>query len=364
MNKHLSLFSIIGGGLILLLGIGFWYQVTHGAVVWQAQQAPLPTPVGSTPIPTAAHDNLPYERAGEPRNGLLVTPQPDEQVQVGAVQAITPTMSPTVEPSVVRRVEHTNGSMLLVESPHRGDPIELGNDQGETKRWLTTETEDYLFWSYFPCTGCAATELQSGLYAYIWEDGTNITITLNDNNAQWYPEIDGDWLVYVVFQTFTTPSKAHLHAYNFSTGEDVLLGGIVLPGGIRPEELYDIHENKITWLGTSADDLDASMRSFYVYDIATGTTTQLTPPPGTDFRLGVSFSDGILVWHEQKSPTWWGYDTTQDAVFTIPLVPPGWASVPALVEEPVKVRDGHLYWALLSNDEVHHFTAPIVRNEQ
>lgn len=87
-------------------------------------------------------------------------------------------------------------------------------------------------------------------------------------------------------------------------------------------------------------------------------TAQVVPtPPWTGFPINVSVSNHVVVWLDSYYK---GYDLQQQALFTIPLVPPGWENLAISGIEPVTVTNEHISWGLILGNKVHRFTASLV----
>jgi hypothetical protein len=235
---------------------------------------------------------------------------------------------------------------LFVHDAETGHEVRLGDDAGGAL--FETMTSEYVIWRY-QWDGRTETTRKSGLYAYILEAGEEITIAQQPDKDPWYPKIDNQWVLY-------TDAKeagiyfAKLRVHNITTGEDFLLTEGV-PYNRPNRNYYAISGNWIAWV-------DGSW-AVRIYDLKSRASRTLAVPKPQLLTGDVSISENIVVWWDRF---WHGCDLQQNALFTIPTVPPGWENISVKPASPVTVKDDRLYWALSVNDEVYRFTAPIIRN--
>jgi len=326
-----------------------------------AQDAHLiPTPEGAIPVPLC--DEPTWVVGEQEVCRFLVTPLPEEKVRVGAITEFVPPVEsqqqsrytiqedippwePAIEPGQVTPVKK-----LFVHDAETGQEIRLGDDAGDTL--FEAITNQYVIWRY-QWNGLGETTRETGLYAYVLETGEEITIAQYPDQPA-YPEIDGPWLIYVK----TLGARDYfidLYAYNLDTGESFLVGDEVpynRPFNNRPSsDYYAISNDKITWI-------DGSW-AVNIYDLTARTKRTLNISDVKSSAVSVSVSGNTVVWWDRF---WHGYDLQQDALFTIPTVPPGWENISVQPANPVTIKNDQLYWALSVNGEVYRFTAPIIRN--
>ncbi|MDY7080399.1 MAG: hypothetical protein SXV54_26260 [Chloroflexota bacterium] len=317
----------------------------------------IPTPEGAIPMPSC---DEPTWIVGEQEVcRFLVTPLPDEKVRVGTSTQVAPSVEsqqqsrytiredippwqPVTEPGQIIPVKK-----LFVHNTETGQDIRLGDDAGHAL--FRIMTSEYVIWRY-QWNGRSETSRKTGLYVYVLETGEEIVVARQPDADPWYPEIDGQWVLYVDGQNASKHFSLYVH--NLATGEDFLLGNQVPHYGVTPSDYYAINGNQIAWIETEGG------WTVHIYDLATR-TMRLLDVPNTSSPGNPSISESIVVWFDKF---WRGYDLEQDVLFTIPTVPPGWENISVQPASPVTVKDNQLYWALEVNDEVYRFTAPIIRN--
>jgi len=318
----------------------------------------IPTPEGAIPVPPC---DEPTWIVGEQEVcRFLVTSLPDEKVRVGAVTEFVlpaesqqqtrytvrediPPWEPVTEPEQVIPVKK-----LFIQDNVTGQEVRLGDNAGDAL--FETMTSQYVIWRY-QWNGWTETTRMTGLYAYVLERGEEIVVAQQPDADPWYPEIDGQLVLYVDGRN-ASMYFINLRIHNLATGEDLLVGNKVPYYGRPASDYYATGGGKIAWV---ENDGGWTVR---VYDLATHTAQTLSVP-NTSSPENIGISDGIVVWWDKF---WRGYDLQQDALFTIPTVPPGWENISVQPANPVTVKDDRLYWALSVNGEVYRFTAPVIRN--
>ncbi len=328
-----------------------------------AQDAHLiPTPEGAISVPPC--DEPTWVIGEQEVCRFLVTPQPNEKVCVGAVTEFVPPVEsqkqsrytvredippwePATEPGQITSVKK-----LFVHDAEAGQEIRLGDDAGDAS--FQTMTSEYVIWRY-QWDGRTETTRKTGLYAYVLESGEEVVIAKEPDIAPWDPKLDNQWVLYTDAKN-NSVYFAKLRVHNITTGEDFLLAGEI-PYNRPGRNCYAISDNHIAWIEVQTGEDPKWM--IRVYDLEARATHA---PNVLDIRSSagdISISGDIVVWWDGF---WHGYDLQQDALFTIPTVPPGWENISVQPASPVTVKDDRLYWALSVNDEVYRFTAPIIRN--
>ena len=316
----------------------------------------IPTPEGAIVVPPC---DEPTWIVGEQQVcRFLVTPLPDEKVRTGTITEFVPSERRqshyTVMEDIPNQVLEPGQSIrdipvrrLYVQDTVTGQQVRLGDDAGDT--FFQVMTDQYVIWRY-QWNGWAETTTKTGLYAYVLEIGEELIIARKPDYAPLYPEIDGQWVLYTDAKN-NNVYFAELRVHNLATGEDFLVGSNV-PYYSRPSsDYYAINDGKIAWV---ENDGGWTVR---VYDLATR-TTRILDVPNTSSPVNLDISDGIVVWFDKF---WRGYDLEQDALFTIPTVPPGWENISVQPASPVTVENNQLYWSLEVGDKVYRFAAPIIR---
>jgi hypothetical protein len=335
------------------------------ALDWSSQ-SPIPTPRGVTPVPFS--DQPTWVIGGQKVWRLLVTPLPDEKVRVGVMSMLPSSRSPesdrhtpryTIIKDTSPRLGHTEPSnvkvkKLFVQDAQTGQEIRLGDDRGDAI--FEKMTQDYVIWRYQWHGRSETVGFKTGLYAYVLKTGKEIIIAQQPERYPLYPKIDGHWVLYTDAEN-AKKYFANLRVHNLATGEDFLVGNDVPYNQMfdnRPSsDYYAIRDGKIAWVEVHGKWM------IRVYDLMTRTERTLNVPD-VQSPADFSISGDIVIWWDMF---WKGYDLGQDALFTIPTVPPGWENVPAQSYVPMKVRDEQLYWSLTVSDRVYRFTAPILRDE-
>lgn len=349
MVKRISIFWLIGLGLLSIITI---FRLTRPAITQPlgAHEQFIPTPAGAMPRPPQPTHP---DGTETPIHSLFAaTPAPDEQVSLANIIEVVPTPTPTHPYRAVTTLQAPGTlATLVVRNEATGQAIRLGNDQGNTN--LEGMSERYIIWRYYPCTGCAISNVQAGLYAYDVTNGNQYVIS-QEPQGQWYAELDGDWVIYLVYTAPGSDEFATLRAHNLATGEDFLVADhIALHSGFLPSSSYALQGDKIAWLDVSTTNL----LSLHVYDLTSRTAQVVPTPPWTGFPTNVSVSNHVVVWLDGYYK---GYDLRQQALFTIPIVPPGWENLAISGVEPVTVANEHISWGLILGNKVHRFTASLV----
>ncbi len=331
-------------------------------------QHSIPTPNGVTPVllPTQPAQVIGRQEV----RGLFVTPLPDEKIQVGMVSQIATlptndfqqtqyTIRAEIPPrqTYEERPEQIEVKKLFLQDIQSGQEIHLGDDNGHTL--LEARSNRYIIWRYQRHGFSDAITLKTGLYAFDLETGEDIVIA-QEPSYPVDPVISGQWVLYTDPEIGRS-NFANLRVHNLVTGEDLLIGNNVPYNqdfNNRPSsDYYAISDESIVWVDVETGEIQATWM-IRVYDLANGTTRALEVP-NTISPEALSISGGIVVWWDRF---WRGYDLQQDAVFTIPVIPPGWGNVPVQPGGPVTIKDNNLYWSLKVDDQVYHFTAPVIRN--
>jgi hypothetical protein len=336
--RHAGILCILVNGMIWLTACAPLSLAASGEALPSkaaiAQADPTSAPAPTTP------DGMP--------NGV-VTLMPDEKVVVSNVSQLSSEASPPSRYSIESQPitgKPTHWRALYLVDSSNGNKVRLGNDSGTAI--YGAMSDEYFLW-FFLCDLCQ--DVKSGLHAYSLRTGKDAWIADNVSSSLGSVKIAGDWVTYI---SITGEYTADLYAHNLATNEIDFVAKDVLRysmNGIFSE----VNEAKIAWV---AIDLNAQKASLKVYDLATHTVQNLeTPTQSLSLARDLSVSNQIVVW---RNETWWGYDLTQDALFTIPVVPPGWENVPVEKVGPVTVKANQLYWSLEVNGQTHSFTALVV----
>jgi hypothetical protein len=360
MNK--KLLSLYFASLSALVIGSFSLTACAPSVIAEGQLKPTQpaATLVSYPGPTLNNDlQLTVTPAPEQKGKIFVTPLPNEQVELGNVLEIQPTPTPSAGYSI--RNERTNDSYrLFVRDNRTGKEVRFGD--GDESAIFEAMIEGYIFWVK-GCGVCDEASLsKKGLYAYNPATGEQFLVT---HEPTFLIEGAGAWIIYVNY-TSTDKYLARLHAHNLLTQEDLLLSSKVpnLMGWLS-SDFYAINENQIAWVEL---DLATSKTAIQAYNLSTHTMRMLKLPEVVKpllLNFGVepvylSVSDELVVW---RDGFWQGYDLKRDALFTIPIVPPGWENVPFDVSR-VTAHGGFVNWFLTMDGERHYFTAPIVPKGQ
>jgi hypothetical protein len=304
-------------------------------------------PPPATVVPTAPPP-LPTEADGSSNYSAFATPSPDETVGITGISEVAPETGPASRYSV--EDETINGkpshwrALYLIDSV-TGNRVRLGDNNGSASYGLLSD--DYMLW-FFLCDSCPS----EGLHAYSLRTGEDVLVAEDAYALLGSVKIAGNWVVYV-----TSPDSqlrtAQLHAYNLQTGMALLVTNNVHYRAPEIANYFTINENKVAW---AAVDLTIFKQSVNVYDLQTQTAQTLVVEEKSDPRY-LSVSRSVVVWWDGF---WRGYDLTHDALFTIPVVPPGWNVDSIRGAGPVTVRGRQIFWVLDVNGQARHFTASVV----
>lgn len=119
-------------------------------------------------------------------------------------------------------------------------------------------------------------------------DGTEMQIT-TDENAQFDPAIDGDYIVF----TDNRAGNMDIYLHNLATGEEMPIAATE-----EDEFLNDVSGNYVVYTLVTFDDDD-----IYVTNIDTGDTRQITDPENTEFamRRDPAVSGTYIVWQDDRT---------------------------------------------------------------
>lgn len=363
----ITLWVMMAGIVLILVGCGAQgstvepFVMPKGMTPDWASGPPIPTPDYATAEPPCSK---PTWIVGEQKVcRFLVTPLPGEKIRVGMITLLVQPVPPPTDTAqsryairediplwqpVTKPGQYIPSKKLFVKDSVTGREIRLGDDGGDAL--FEAMTSQYVIWRY-QWDGRSETLRKTGLYAYVLETSDEIIIAQQPDTDPWHPEIDGQWVLYVDDAQDTNKYFTKLRVHNLTTGEAFLLGKKVPDYSKPPSNYYAVNDDKIAWVEAEKS------WTVRVYDLTTH-TTRILNVPNTDSPEMISISGDIVVWFDKF---WRGYDLQQDALFTIPTVPPGWENVSVQPASPVTVKDDQLYWALSVNDKVYHFTAPILR---
>jgi hypothetical protein len=309
------------------------------------------------PSPTAANGAPP------PRyNGLLVTPLPNEKIQVGPLTlwdgaGYPPLETPTAMPPYTVRGEWVGTGakrhlFLFIRDSKTGAETQFGNPDGSAQ--FGTGNAQYIIWES-GCNGCLV--LPTGLYAYSLETGIETQIG-SPTIGNGYPRLDGSWVIYAS-QEKDGPMQSvlDLHAHNLLTGEDIVVSRDVV-NAFRAgsssfvNDYYLLQGDRVGWITWSG---------IGIYDLARHTTRTLNAPKPKRAPRHWTISGDIMLWQDEF---YQGYDLKRDAYFSIPIIPPGWEDKVILSVGPVRAEGDSLYWSLETGGQIYYFSAPLIAKEQ
>lgn len=343
----------------LVLYISVYTLAAVGLVSCFANTAGAPLVIGETPLQTP----LPTLGEGTRAWGAYVTPLPDERLQAGpiielptqpiALQDNLPVLNYRTETIEVETSPATSpNTYIVVTDLQTGQPIVQLGDSNAYARTLAKLT-DFLIWV---CGNCP--NLDYGMYAYSFATKTNALISPQPAD---YLKYTKEWLIYAIEQD---KPYASLYAYNLETQEvlSVTEEMVVLTSyesGERPPWMYfAVDGTKIVWVMNVASPGEQRAFGLQVYDLEQQTYQTLSLPAPFRGLYRLAFNGSLVVW---KTDFWQGYDLSQDAYFTIPIVPP--VLVGSLFDDvgAVVPWEGQLYWSItpLGSTE-RYFTAPVV----
>lgn len=227
--------------------------------------------------------------------------------------------------------------MLIITNAQTGRTIQLGDQHGGDAA-LETISDKYIIWQYSGDPAPGATLNQAGLYAYNLQADAEVLIHPITHGYSGDVHLDGEWLSYIDNSDTGTTSLMAVHVHNLVSGEDITLSKTVpVASGYFPKYLHDINEGKVAWV-----DLDsASGRQVVrVFDLSSRQTQAVAVPlVNGPYRLSVSAH--YLVWQDAG---WHGYDLLTNSSFTVPAVPPIWATTTDIID--LVTRSDRLEWHL------------------
>jgi hypothetical protein len=348
-TKRLTTRGLLIAG-VMGLAIYFSFSVAAGqpSRLFSAYPGPRPTQAVRLSHPTPADGKAEQVRT------ILVTPLPSEKVYAAELEEVAqPITSPAARYSI--REETKPGDLfsiyaLFVQDAKAGSEFRLGDDNGDARFYALTD--EYVIWSYHRYEGDELAELKTGLYIYHLASGKSITITRSGGA---YPEIDGQWVIYL---SKGDQYLAGLYAYNLITGEELSLSKrIPVMAGRRTSDFYAVGEGQAAWV---ENDPVSQKNVVHFYEMNTHRGHILDVPDTVD-PMYVTVSRAAVMW---RDGFWRGYEFKHDALFTIPVIPPGWEGVPVQTVRPLTVQGDRLQWALEVNGKNYHFTALIALRGQ
>jgi hypothetical protein len=280
----------------------------------------------------------------------FATPSPDESVGLAEVSEIAPEAQPTLRYSiesqpVVGGPDHWRA--LYVIDSVTGNQVRLGNDSGTAVYGVMND--EYFLW-FFLCDSCQ--DVQPGLHAYSLRTNRDTWIMDKVYHTLGSVKIDRHWALYMS-PLPTSSYLTQLYAYNLNTGEILPIADDAVFKLAGTERYNAINEDMVAWVAVDLATQEASVK---VYDLTRRTTQQIKRPQPFDPR-NLNVSRNVVVW---QGWYWQGYDLTRDALFTIPVVPPGWSVDSIRGAGPVTVRGRQIFWVLDVNGQARHFTASVV----
>jgi hypothetical protein len=340
------------------------------SILWVAGCAPqgamiarplVPTPIDAvpallSPLPTPVQANDAVSRF----NGLWVTPLPSEKAQLGAMTELVFTPPALATPNAMRYTAQTliKGAganqisvVVINDTQSKQEIARLGDDTSQSM--LDTMNDEYVIWW---CGAC--TSRKTGLYAYRMATSEQVFIS---ENAGQYPKIDSEWVVYI---NDILPSGAELRAHNLLSGEDLLITQNMATrresyqGPSSWGDFFAVRDGQIVWAVDQSAEKGISLYwGLQVYDLAQRKTRtlHLTESLGNFSQLGI-FGDTVLWLRD----FWQGYDLSQDAYFSIPIIPTGWERIRIEKISSVVASRRWLYWSLTVSGRAHYFAAPII----
>lgn len=357
--KFTGVVGILGFTSFFLLGCMSSASKLNAEQTAIANTQTSPYPGLVTPViileatPTYAHNS------GLRYNGLLVTPLPQERIQVADVEemagfpvAVIPSRPRYTAQTIIKGEGANTNSFVLVSEAQTGKEIvRLGDETSQSI--LKTMNDDYVIWV---CGAC--TTQKFGLYAYHLLTGKQIFIS---EIAGQYPKIDGDWVVYI--SDLFLPTGVELRAYNLATGEEILITQAMatrqnsLQGPASAGDFFAVGNSQIVWVSDLSNTKHTPLYwGFSLFDLKTRITRNVELPQSVGDFSALNIFGNIIVWQQSF---WQGYDLQQNEYFSIPIIPTGWESKPIDKTSAVIVHNGQLYWSLWINGKEHYFTASL-----
>lgn len=320
-------------------------ETTEHVITESGYPGPTPSdgPATLPPLPTQAD--------GSPNDlySYFATPSPSERVGVDNVVEVSTTLPTpnydfenTLVGSDVNRI-----MVLYVTNPRTGKAARLGDDSGSAV--MGTINDNYVVW-VFLCDPCQ--DMRAGIYVHSFANAKDTWIDDQAIATQGSIKIAGQWITYMKPSESPSRYAARLYAYNLQTGENLLIAENAIYMVAGTAGYNAVNEDMVAWV---ADGPTVNDWTLHVYDLTTQTTRQIEVELKDPRYL--SISRNIVAWWDVF---WKGYDLAQDALFTIPVVPPGWDVASIKSVGPVEARGRQLFWTLEVNGQTHRFTAPLV----
>jgi hypothetical protein len=301
---------------------------------------------------------LPTDADGSPNDlySYFATPSPEEAVVVTEIMEIVPEAKVPARYSIESQPLASGPAhwrALYLDDLITRNKVRLGNDSGTA---IDGPLNDKYFLWFFLCNPDPCQEIKPGLHAYSLASGQDLWITNEAYHTQGSVQIAGQWVTYLGPAEKPGRYTVQLDAYNLLTGKNLLIAkdAVQVISGNRGD--MALNEEMVAWIkdGPTVGDW-----TLHVYDLTTQSDQQIVVELQNARHL--SISRNIVVW---RDVFWRGYDLKRKALFTIPVVPPGWKSGLVQKDGPVIAKGDRLYWTLQVNGEDHSFTALIVPKGQ
>jgi hypothetical protein len=360
-TKRSPLFWASLGGVVFIATLGLAACAPYSLAADEPTQSRTtesgyPGPPPSADMPTQLP--LPTDADGSPNDlySYFATPAPDETVEVVNIvesQPVQPT--PVYHFENIRIGEGINWIMVLkVTDPKTGKQVRLGDDSGSAV--IGALNDELVLW-FFVCDPCRT--LKAGLYAHWFSSGKDVWIDNQTILIYGSVEIWGEWVTYLKppeKSSYHTANSVQLYLYNLRTGEKLLISKHavhILAGSLGYRA---VNEDQVAWMedGRTVNDW-----TLHVYDLKAHSARQINVDL-KDVRY-LSVSRNMVVWWDVF---WKGYDLTREALFTIPIIPPGWDNNSVQRDGPVTALGNTLHWSLTVDGTPHYFTASLVPKGQ
>lgn len=311
---------------------------------------PGPIPSESTPTPPLPLPTL-VDGSPNPMNDYFGTPLADEEVAVINIAKMSEAiLTPVYDfENILSGHEKDRNMILYVTNPKTGEKLRLGDDSGSAV--FGAMNDEHVVW-HFLCDPCEDT--RSGLYLHSFVEKSDKRIADKAIVIRGAVKISDQWIAYMVFPDDGSQYAVSLYAYNIETGETLLIDkNVVYQPAI--ESYFAINDEMVAWIGAGPTINDWRLS---VHDLTTHTKRVLNVRGGNARYLSVS--QEVLVWWDFY---WKGYYLATNAIFTIPVIPPGWDVSMIKSIGPITVRGTQLFWSLEGDEKTHYFTATVAKKE-
>lgn len=156
------------------------------------------------------------------------------------------------------------------------------------------------------------------IYAYNMSSHELMPVVIRDH-GQAYPEIDGNWIIYLERNSDSRNPMQDVYIHNLATGEDMLIGPSPYAADLEGDT-YGIGNGRVVWKGWAIGERptsDGPLPSLHLYDLETRTESVLDLSPVCT-SIPVSFRMAGDLIHFSCEGFYGCYDLAQEIFFEVP----------------------------------------------